>query len=54
MISWLRFNVFLLSKYTLWQFQSGKLGQSSLKIDQDTKKIVKIQIMKNIGFVKKP
>ena len=33
---WLCFYVFAFSKYTLWQFQNGKLGQFSPKIDQDT------------------
>ena len=30
----------------LWEFQNGKLGPSSSKIDQDTAKIVKTQVLK--------
>ena len=35
---------------TLWQFQNGKLGQSSQKIDQDTRNNVKAQFLKYRGF----
>ena len=35
---------------TLWQFQNGKLGQSSPKTDQNTKNIVKPQFLKYGGF----
>ena len=34
----------------LWEFQNGKMGLSSLKIDRDTAKNVKIQILKNDSF----
>ena len=35
----------------LWEFQNGKLRLSSSKIDQDTAKIVKIQILRMTVFV---
>ena len=34
----------------LWEFQNGKMGQYSSKIDRDTAKNVKIQILKNDSF----
>ena len=34
----------------LWEFQNGKLGPYSSKIDGDTAKNVKIQILKNYRF----
>ena len=47
---WLCFSVFAYSKYELWQFQNGKLGQSSPKIDQDTRNNTKPQFLKFRGF----
>ena len=44
------FFVFAYSKYTLWQFQNGKLGHFSPKIDQDTTINVKPQFLKYRGF----
>ena len=38
----------------LWEFQNGKMGVYRQKIDQDTVKIVKILILKNNSFCKKP
>ena len=35
---------------TLWEFQNGKAGLSSSKINQDTTKNVKAQILKNDSF----
>ena len=44
------FCVYILKVHTLIIPKNGKLGQSSPKIDQDARKHVKIQIMKNIDF----
>ena len=38
---------------TLWEFQNGKVGLNSPKIEQDTRKNINIQILKNNVFVKK-
>ena len=37
-------------KVRLWEFQNGKMGKNSSKIDQDTAKTVKRKILKNNSF----
>ena len=37
-------------KVRLWEFQNGKMGKNSSKIDQDTAKTVKRKILKNDSF----
>ena len=53
LILWLFFYLFVYSKYTLWQFQNGKVGLYWSKIDQDTRNLVKIQKLKNNSFCSK-
>ena len=53
LILWLFFYIFVYSKYTLWQFQNGKVSLYSSKIDQDTRNIVKIRKLKNYSFCSK-
>ena len=53
LILWLFFYIFVYSKYTLWQFQNGKVGLYRPKIDQDTRNIVKIRKLKNYSFCSK-
>ena len=47
------FYLFVYSKYTLWQFQNGKVDQNRSKIDQDTWNLVKIPKLKNKCFCSK-
>ena len=47
------FYLFVYSKYTLWQFQNGKVGLYRPKIDQDTRNNVKIRKLKNNSFCSK-
>ena len=53
LILWLFFYLFVYSKYTLWQFQNGKVGLYRPKIDQDTRDLVKIPKLKNNSFCSK-
>ena len=50
LILWLCFYLFVYSKYTLWQFQNGKVDLNRPKIDQDTRNLVKIQKLNNYSF----
>ena len=53
LILWLCFYLFVYSKYTLLQFQNGKLGQYRPKNDQDTRNLVRIPKLKNNSFCSK-
>ena len=46
-VLWLCFYLFVYSKYSLWQFQNGKMGLHRPKIDQNARNNVKIQILQN-------
>ena len=45
-------NIHTLNDDTMWEFQNGKSGLCSSKINRDSTKNAKIQILKNNNFCK--